>query len=220
MINLEITTLVVGPLATNGYLVVDKRTKEGFILDPGAESEKMLRIIKNQGLIIKAVLVTHCHFDHLGAVAELENKLRVPFLVPQGEEKILAAAPTEAKVWTGQKVKIPPQPDGFLKDGDQVNAGGIDFQVISTPGHSPAGISLYSRGENLLFSGDTLFAGSIGRVDLPGGSEEEMNASLRKLIALPEETSVFPGHGEKTTIGEEKIHNPFLQGLKNYSSFF
>lgn len=217
MVNLEVITLVLGHLATNCYLVSDKRTKQGFILDPDAEPEKILQIIDRQGLTINALVVSHCHFDHLGAVAQLKNKLKIPFLVPQGEKKILGHAPTTANLWTGQPIKTPPQPDKFLKEGDKVVAGKMKFIVLSTPGHSPAGISLYNQEEKILFSGDTLFAGSIGRVDLPGGSEEAMKQSLKKLTKLPNETLVLPGHGEKTTIGKEKINNPFLQKFRNYS---
>lgn len=220
MVNLEVITLVIGPLASNTYLVSDKRSKQGFVLDPAAEPKKILKTIDGQRLAINALVVTHCHFDHLGAIAQLKDKLKIPFLIPQGEEKILAAAPATAKLWTGQEIKTPPPTDGFLKEGDEVTAGKIKFEILSTPGHSPAGISLYNQEENTLFSGDTLFSGSVGRVDLPGGSGSAMKNSLEKLLSLPEKTLVLPGHGEKTTIGEEKLGNPFLQNLKNSSSFF
>lgn len=210
MINLEITTLVGGPLATNCYLVIDKRNNQGFILDPDGEPEKILKIVEDQGLAIKAIVVTHSHFDHLGAVAELKDKLQVPFLVPQGQQELLAISPETAKLWIGQKINPPSQPDRSLQEGDQINAGKTNFRVLSTPGHSPDGISLYGPEEKVLFSGDTLFAGSIGRTDLPGGSNQEMERSLKKLTALPDNTLVLPGHGAKTTIGEEKQTNPFL----------
>jgi len=189
MFNLEIKTLVVGPLFTNCYVVANKKTRQAFLLDPGAEPEKILSSLQATSYVPRAIIVTHCHFDHIGAAAELKRKLKVPFLVPKGEEKIIEA---------------PPQPDGFLKEGDKIKIGKIKFKVISTPGHSPAGIALYCQQEKILFSGDTLFAGSIGRTDLPGGSEKEMKKSLQKLLKLPEETLVLPGHGEKTTIGREK----------------
>ena len=238
MFNLEIKTLIVGPLLTNCYIIADKKTKQAFILDPGAAPEKILSTLSPEkgrgppkrgaapsGLCAlgalrpmtydpTALLVTHCHFDHIGAVAQLKKKLNVPFLIPKGEEPVLALAKATAKIWTGQEVEISPKPDGFLKEGDEIRIGKIKLKVISTPGHSPDGVSLYCQQEKILFSGDTLFAGSIGRTDLPGGSDEKMGQSLKKLLKLPDETLVFPGHGEKTTIGEEKKGNPFLRNLK------
>ena len=210
MINLKIITLVVGPLATNCYLIIDKRNRQGFVLDPGGEPKKILEAIKDQGSTITALVVTHCHFDHLGAIASLKKTLEIPFLIPDGEEKLLATSPETSRSWTGQKINSPPPPDELLKEGDQIPAGEINFQVLSTPGHSPAGICLYSPEEKVIFSGDTLFAGSIGRTDLPGSSNEKMIQSLEKLIALPDKTLVFPGHGSQTTIKKEKETNPFL----------
>lgn len=240
MVNLEIKTLVVGRLFTNCYIAADKKTKQAFVLDPGAAPEKILSLLDPKLYTLIAILVTHCHFDHIGAVAQLKKKFNVPFLIPKGEEPVLALAKATSKIWTGQEIKVPPKPDGFLKEGCEVKIGKVKFKVISTPGHSPAGVSLYATqspdfigtawqsrvpikdrnlrdAKNFLFSGDTLFAGSIGRTDLPGGSDEEMKQSLKKLLKLPNETLVFPGHGERTTIGEEKRNNPFLQNLLKLS---
>lgn len=211
MVNLEIKTLIVGPLATNCYLVADTESKQAFILDPGAEPEKLLSTLRATCHAPRAIIVTHCHFDHIGAVAQLKSRLNIPFLIPKGEEPILAKAFATSKIWTGQEIETPPKPDRFLKEGNEVKIGKVKFKVISTPGHSPAGVCLSANG--VLFSGDTLFAGSIGRTDLPGGSEEEMKKSLKKLLRLPDETLVLPGHGERTTISKEKETNPFLQTL-------
>lgn len=232
MFNLEIKTLVVGPLLTNCYIVADKETKQAFILDPGAEPEKILSCLTPENSDLRselgalrpmtydliALMVTHCHSDHIGATAQLKRKLNIPFLIPKGEGEILVHAEETSKFWTGQEIETPPRADGFLKDGDKIKIGQVKFKIISTPGHSPAGISLYAKDAKLdaknakgvLFSGDTLFASSIGRTDLPGGSDEKMKQSLKKLLQLPNETLVLPGHGEKTTIGKEKRRNPFL----------
>lgn len=224
MFNLEIKTLVVGPLLTNCYIVADKKTKQAFILDPGAEPEKILSTLTPENSDLRselgalrpmtydltALLATHCHSDHIGAIAQLKKKLNVPFLIPKGEEPVLALAQATSKIWTSQEIDAPPKPDGFLKKGKIVRIGKIKFKIISTPGHSPAGVSLYCQQEQVLFSGDTLFAGSIGRIDLPGGSDEKMKQSLKKLLKLPDNTLVFPGHGEKTTIEKEKRRNPFM----------
>lgn len=220
MVNLKIKTLVVGPLLTNCYIVADRQTKQALILDPGAESKKILSTLRATSYVPHTIIVTHCHFDHIGAVAQLKRKLKIPFLIPKGEEEILATAKSTSKLWTGQAIETPPKPDGLLQEGGEIKIGKVKFKVISTPGHSPAGISLYAKdarvktlknAKGVLFSGDTLFAGSIGRIDLPGGSDEEMGQSLRKLLKLPDETLVFPGHGEKTTIGKERKTNLFCR---------
>ena len=200
MVNLEIKILVVGPIFTNCYLVADKETNQVLILDAGAEPEKILSSLAPKPYTPVAILATHCHLDHIEAVTQLKRELKIPFLIPKGEEEILY-----------QTIEIPPKPNGFLKGGDETKIGKVKFKVISTPGHTPGGISLYCQKEKVLFSGDTLFAGSIGRTDLPGGSEKEIKKSLRKLLQLPGDTLVFPGHGEKTTIEKEKETNPFCR---------
>jgi hydroxyacylglutathione hydrolase len=213
MVNPEITTLVVGPLLTNCYIMTEKQTKQTFILDPGAEPEKILSALASRPYTLVAIIATHCHFDHIGAVAKLKEKFNVPFLIPKNEQIVFALAHPTSRIWVGEKIKQPPKPDGFLKEGDGIKLGRVKLEVISTGGHSPGGICLYARAVKVLFSGDTLFAGSVGRTDLPGGSQEKMKDSLKKLLELPDETIVCPGHGEKTTIGKERKINPFLQNL-------
>jgi hydroxyacylglutathione hydrolase len=221
MVNLEIKTLVVGPLSTNCYLVADSETKQAFILDPGAEPEKILQTLHATYYLPRAIIATHCHFDHVGAVAELKEKLNIPFLIPEEEQRILSFTRTNSKIWVGKEIKHPPNPDGFLKEDDKVKIDQIKFKVISTPGHSSGGICLYAKeakldaknAKGVLFSGDTLFVGSIGRTDLPGSCQGKMKNSLKKLFQLPEKTIVYPGHGEKTTIEKERKTNPFFQNL-------
>lgn len=210
MVNLEIKTLIVGPLATNCYIAADRQTKQAFVLDPGAEPEKILSALTPKPYTLVTLIATHCHFDHVGAVAELKEKLDAPFLIPKNEQVVLASAPPTSQTWVGKKIRKPPNPDSFFEEGSKIRIGKTKFTVISTPGHSPGGICLYSKERGILFSGDTLFAGSIGRTDLPGGSQEEMRNSLKKLFKLPDNTVVYPGHGEKTTIGKERKTNLFL----------
>lgn len=169
---MRIHTIIVGPIETNCYIVEDEASKKAMIIDPGEEAEKILEHLKNLQLKIEAIVITHGHFDHIGALDAVQ-------------------------AGTGAVVL---EPD----DGQRVFAGSISFTVIHTPGHSPESLCLYSEKEKVLFSGDTLFAGTWGRTDLPFSSEEDMILSLRKLLALPPDTKVYPGHGRSTTIGKEQ----------------
>lgn len=176
---MEIKTFKVGELRTNCYVVIEGG--EALVIDPGFETENILRELK--GLKLKIVVLTHGHYDHVTSAFEL----KAPVWISEKDAALM--------VYSTQR-----RADRLLKDGEQIG----DFKVISTPGHTPGGLCLYNEKEKVVFSGDTLFAGDYGRTDLPGSSEEEMIASLKKLLKLPPETIVYPGHGHPTTIGDEQ----------------
>lgn len=191
---MNIKTLVVGPIGTNCYIVSDNNSSSAFIIDAGANPDRIFSAIEQSGLDVKDILTTHGHFDHVTAVKEIREKLKAPFLIHS--EDVFMLAPSLL-------------PDGLLDEGLILTAGGLSLKVIHTPGHSPGCICLYSEKDGILFSGDTLFYADHGRCDLPGSSYKKMIKSLSKLFELPENTVVYPGHGKKTTIGDEKKRGLF-----------
>ena len=203
--------LVVGLFAANCYIVGSSSTGQGIIIDPGAEAETILRTVQQLGLSISLIVITHAHIDHVGAVREVQKKTNAAFAVHQAEKGLLLTPPMRMLTSLGlSPVKSPPRPDRLLKDGDIIDVGDLHFKVLHTPGHSPGGICLLGQG--VVFSGDTLFNFGIGRSDFPGGSHERLMTSIReKLMVLPDETIVYPGHGAPTTIGDERRGNPFIQ---------
>jgi hydroxyacylglutathione hydrolase len=202
-----IKVLPVGPFEANCYVVGSEKTGQGMLIDPGDEADEILGNVAGQKLHIVLIVLTHAHIDHIGAVKEVYDATKAPIAIHTDSAKSLAHNATNTML--GLSYPAPPNPDRLLKDGDTVSVSELSFTVIHTPGHSPGSICLY--GEGVLFSGDTLFREGIGRSDLPGGNYKELMASLHRLMALPPETVVYPGHGPKTTIGWEKLHNPFLQ---------
>jgi glyoxylase-like metal-dependent hydrolase (beta-lactamase superfamily II) len=203
--------LVVGPFATNCYIVGSPSTKEGMIIDPGAEAETIMKTVQQTGLSMSLIVITHAHMDHVGALREIQEKTNAQFAVHEAEKGFVFSAPMRMLTSLGlTPVKSPPKPDRLLKDGDRIDIGDLQFEVLYTPGHSSGGISL--SGHGVVFSGDTLFNFGIGRTDFPGMSHELLIKSIReKLMVLPDETIVYPGHGPPTTIGDERRGNPFLQ---------
>jgi len=203
--------LVVGPFATNCYIVGSSSTKQGMIIDPGAEAETILGTVQQMGLSISLIVITHAHMDHVGALHSVKEKTNAAFAVHEDEKGFVLSAPMRMLTSLGvTPFKSPPKPDRLLKDGDRIDISDLHFEVLYTPGHSSGGISL--SGHGVVFSGDTLFNFGIGRTDFPGCSHERLMKSIReKLMVLPDETIVYPGHGPPTTIGDERRGNPFLQ---------
>lgn len=201
--------LEVGPFYSNCYIVGSESTKEGMIIDPGAEAEQILKTVKDLGLNIKLIILTHGHIDHVGASKEVKEVTRAEVAIHSDDAKSLPGQEQFAKRMFGISFPPPPPPDRLLHGGDSIDIGDLNFLVLHTPGHSPGGICLLENG--VVFSGDTLFNTGIGRYDLPGGNYNQlMNSISTKLLVLPDETVVYPGHGPQTTIGAERRGNPFL----------
>jgi glyoxylase-like metal-dependent hydrolase (beta-lactamase superfamily II) len=182
-----------------------------MVVDPGDEPDTILSLIDEKSLIIKYIVCTHAHFDHVGAIPEVKRKTGAKIAVHGAEMGLYAAVLDQAVLW-GYELEPLPAPDILLKDGDEISAGALSFRVIHTPGHSPGGICLYGQG--VLITGDTLFAGSIGRTDFHGGSMEEILESLKKIASLPPETGIIAGHGPSSTVGYEVKNNPFYDDLE------
>lgn len=212
MTPLIIDTVVVSPFQTNCYIVGCPETKEGIIIDPGDEPERILAVVNFHQLKIVAIIATHGHLDHVLAVGSVKKATRASFLLPEPDLEIAKSAHIQARFYNWLADPIP-DPDGFLKEGQILDFGRTSFQVLELPGHTPGHVALYwtsGTGSGYLFSGDVLFAGTVGRTDLPGGSWEILQNSLKRLMSMPDETIIYPGHGRKTSIGEERRYNPFV----------
>lgn len=199
---------IVSPFQENCYIVGCPKTMEGIIIDPGDEAERLLAAIADSKITIKAIVNTHAHLDHVGAVEPIKKELGVPFHLHADDEDMLKMLPQQALMFGLTPPEVP-KVDAYLEDGGEVSFGEIVLKVIHTPGHSRGGVTVVS--EKAAFVGDCLFAGSIGRTDLYGGSYEVLISTIReKLFTLPGEVVVYSGHGENTTIGHEKQFNPFF----------
>ncbi len=203
--------LPVGPLQCNCSVIGDEATREAMVIDPGDDIEDVLALVRKHNLQVKQIVITHAHIDHVGGAMKLRAATGAPILLNQNDYELLKMLDVQAS-WIGVadpgKVEI----DQSLGQSDTVAAGSLKAEVLHTPGHTEGSICLYFPLEKKLIAGDTLFAGSIGRTDLPGGSFDKIIHSLReKVLALPDETVVVPGHGSLTTIGEERESNPFLR---------
>jgi hydroxyacylglutathione hydrolase len=201
---MKVEKLIVGQLQTNCYLVWEKKTKKGLIIDPGDDAEYIISRIKDLGIKPQMILATHGHFDHVLAAFELKLAFKIPFLINRHDFFLLKRTNKTADWFTGIKDGFTPLPDAFLKENKRISFGqNSQLRVIETPGHSPGGVAFFSRGA--LFSGDTLFKQGVGRSDFSYCSKTDlMNSIKNKLFKLPNKTVVYPGHGEKTTIVEEK----------------
>jgi hydroxyacylglutathione hydrolase len=204
--------LTVGPFQENCYIVGDEASGTGVLFDPGDEAARISLAVEQTNLEISQIIITHAHIDHVGAVAALVDEYSCPVLMHAEAEPMLKQLPNQA-LMMGLRFGKVPAVDGYIEDGDVVEVGGLRFEALYTPGHAPGHLAFYAAEQGLVLSGDALFAGSVGRVDLPGGSMEVLLRSINeRLLTLPDETAVHSGHGPETTIGEERAHNPFLAG--------
>jgi len=201
-----IKKLVVGPLENNCYIIGDENTREALVVDPGDEPDRILEIIGENNLILKYIVCTHAHFDHIGVVNDIKKETDASVVLNAEDLFLYTNVKTQASLW-GIEVESLPAPDIFVSEGDTLKLGNLKFEIFHTPGHTPGGICLY--GENILITGDTLFADSVGRTDLHGGDLEKLKSSFKRLMSLPDKTRVLPGHGPESTIGREKVNNFF-----------
>ena len=204
--------LTVGPFQENCYVVGDEGTGEGAIVDPGDEATRIALAVEQTGLDVGNIIVTHAHIDHVGAVAALVDEYSCPVLMHAEAEPVLNQLPTQA-IMMGLRFGRVPAVDRHIEDDEVLEVGDLRLRALYTPGHAPGHLAFYLEREGFLLSGDALFAGSVGRTDLPGGSIEVLMRSINeRLLALPDETRVLPGHGPQTTVGDERRYNPFLGG--------
>ena len=203
-------TIPAGMNQTNCYVVGCEETMQGAVIDPGGEGKRLVREIERSKLDIKYVLITHAHFDHIGGIADVIEATGAKLAIHPNERPLLEAD-GGASMW-GLTVKSSPPPDAELSDGQTIEVGQLSFQVLLTPGHSPGGVTFYEPNEGVAFVGDVLFSSGIGRTDLHGGSHQTLMRSIKEvLFALPDDTVIYPGHGPKTTVGQEKRSNPWVQ---------
>ena len=218
--------LPVGMLQCNCSIIGDPETREALVVDPGDEADRILQILAKHALTVKAIVSTHAHIDHVGGLRKMQQATGAPVLMHGDDMELYRHLDIQA-AWLGMRTPDPANVDKFLREGDTLRWGRFEANVFHTPGHTPGSISLYLAPRNeentapdagKLLAGDTLFAGSIGRTDLPGGSLDKILRSIhQKLLILPDETIVYPGHGAVTTIGQERAANPFLELPHNSS---
>jgi len=199
----EIKPFILGPLQNNCYVVNDEE-KQAAVIDPGFEEEELIFYIKDNQLEVKYILITHAHFDHVSFVPELKQATGAKIAMAAKEVPMIKGS----YEWGGPDMGYEVdnfKPDEYLEDGDSIKVGSMDFKIILTPGHSPGGVCFYLPKEKILFSGDTIFAGTVGRTDLPGSSEKVLwQAINKKIFTLPDEVKILPGHGPETSVGQEK----------------
>ena len=206
---LMVRGVIVGVFQENCWVIGSRRTREAIVIDPGDEPETILALARDMGLTVKQIICSHAHVDHIMGVRGVQEQTGAGFLLHPADLGIARAMPASAARFLGYEPPAPPEPDAPISDGDIVEVDGLQLQIIHTPGHTPGSVSYYTDG--LLFSGDTLFRGSIGRTDLPGGDYGQiMQSIIGRLLTLPDDTIVLPGHMQETQIGYERQANPFV----------
>jgi hydroxyacylglutathione hydrolase len=208
--DLEVVSLPNGQLSQNCYLVADRRTREAVIIDPGEEPSMFLAELDTRAWALRAIWLTHAHVDHIIGVGAVKQATGVPIHLHPLDRRIYDALP-QFGAWLGKELEPPPPPDVALEAGDRLGVGGLEFEVRFTPGHSPGSVSFVGNG--MVFGGDVLFSGSVGRTDLPGGDFATLMSTIHtQFLSLPDSTVVHSGHGPDTTIGIERLTNPFITG--------
>ena len=211
---MQLARLVVGPLQVNCYIVFDEKTKEAVVIDPGDDGQEILGLVKGKGLKVKYIVNTHANFDHVGANQLLKDSTGAELLIHEADSVLLSTTASHARMF-GMTAPSSPKADRYVKQGDVLSVGEQTLTVLHTPGHSAGGISLV--GDGVVFTGDALFAGSIGRTDLPGGDLMTLITSIKtNLMSLPDDTVVLSGHGPQSTIGDERRENPFLNDRSGF----
>ena len=211
--SLDVQMLTVGPIAENCFVLRREGSGSGLVVDPGEEPARILATVEEMGVKVEAILLTHCHFDHIGAVAPVATTTGAPVYCPRMETPLLSDIMAFVP-YQGIGPYESYEADETLEGGETLELAGLTLDVIFTPGHSPGHVTYSVRNEEAMFSGDVLFQGSVGRVDLPGGDGPTLMRSIRTLVeSLPPETGVYPGHMGVTTLGAERASNPFLAEL-------
>lgn len=198
----------VGPMEANCYIVYNRDKREGLIIDPGAEGSRLIKFIRQENISINYIVNTHGHPDHIGANRKIKEYTNAPILIHQYDAPLLTKSNSILSLIFPVESSSPAA-DTFIKDGDLIECGEMKLKVLHTPGHTPGGISLLL--DDFIFTGDTLFSGSIGRFDLPGGSEEVLFNSIKKILSLGKNLIIYPGHGPSTTVSQELHSNPFIK---------
>lgn len=208
----QIKSVVVGPFQVNCYLVMNADTKAGVIVDPGAEADRIAKEMERLDMTPQAVLLTHGHGDHIAAVSELVERYDLELYIGRDDARLLTDPHANVSALLGMPITAP-EPDHLVEDEQLLRVAGMEFLVLSTPGHTPGGVSYLLQREGKLLCGDCVFHGSIGRTDLPGGSHQQLLQAIHeKILRLPDEVVLYPGHGPQTTVGAERTSNPFLIG--------
>ncbi|MCD7855930.1 MAG: MBL fold metallo-hydrolase [Clostridiales bacterium] len=207
---MRIKTFTTRGMDENCYLIICEETSCAIAVDPGDKFPELSDFLRENGISLKAIVLTHAHYDHIGGLQWLKEKTKAPVVIGENEAQVLASPEMNLSPMFGAD-PLSMTADRLLKDGEEFSFGSLTFKTIETPGHTPGGICLYFKNEGVLFSGDSLFAMSIGRTDFPGGSYKSLVTALKeKVMTLPEETKVFPGHGPKTSVAAERKLNPYL----------